>query len=167
MRTICIDKLDHQDQPDHPGNPDHHGPPGPPVLLKNDKQPPKNDGAPPDKFSILLAICLTKTKSTRTSSLSAWLSSQTGGPLCPCSRKCPCPSWPPHQALPYSSRTSPLRCILQELRKLTYIGPSCLSCLGLWNRILESPIKVGCPSHFKSFYPIFLTVRKPLLLWSF
>ena len=39
--------------------------------------------------------------------------------------------------------------------------------LELWNRILESLIKVGCPSRFKSFLSDFLTGRKPLLLWSF
>ena len=41
------------------------------------------------------------------------------------------------------------------------------STLELWNRILESLIKVGCPSRFKSFLSDFLTGRKPLLLWSF
>ena len=39
--------------------------------------------------------------------------------------------------------------------------------LELWNRILKSLIKVGCPSRFKSFLSDFLRGRKPLLLWSF
>ena len=39
--------------------------------------------------------------------------------------------------------------------------------LGLLSRILESLIKVGCPSRFKSFLSDFNTYRKPLLLWSF
>ena len=47
-------------------------------------------------------------------------------------------------------------------------SPSHSSCkLELWNRILKSLIKVGCPL---SDFPIlsdFLTGRKPLLLWSF
>ena len=42
-----------------------------------------------------------------------------------------------------------------------------VSAVELWNRILESLIKVGCPSRFKSFLSDFLTGRKPLLLWSF
>ena len=48
-----------------------------------------------------------------------------------------------------------------KLRKL-----GCFA-LELWNRILKSLIKVGCPI---SGFPIlsdFLTGRKPLLLWSF
>ena len=46
-------------------------------------------------------------------------------------------------------------------------GGECLGWwIGLWNRILKSLIKVGCPSRFKSFLSDFLT-GKLLLLWSF
>ena len=46
-------------------------------------------------------------------------------------------------------------------------GHLTVSELELWNRILKSLIKVGCPSRFKSFLSDFLTGSKPLLLWSF
>ena len=46
-------------------------------------------------------------------------------------------------------------------------GRATESVLGLWNQIWESLIKVGCSSRLSCFFPIFLTDRKPLLLWSF
>ena len=55
--------------------------------------------------------------------------------------------------------------IIKQIKEVWSWGPG--SKIELWNLILKSIIKVGCPSRFKSFISDFLTGRKPLLLWSF
>ena len=79
----------------------------------------------------------------------------------------PRPLWP-QKSWQLRSRVQPKRKIFHQIdfhHNDHHDHPG--SGLELWNRILKSLIKVGCPT---SDFPIlsdFLTGRKPLLLWSF